>query len=183
MGKASTVRKKAASAKSGSTTIRASMRWWLVAGVAVIAAAAVMVAGSGNPGSAGSLPDPGAAGQEVVVYKSPTCGCCEEWVGHLRSRGFRVVTHNLADMGAIKAKNGVPASLTSCHTATVGGYAIEGHVPADLILRILKERPAIAGLAVPGMPGGSPGMESAPRVPYDVIAWDAAQATSLYAKR
>jgi hypothetical protein len=162
MGKASTVRKKAASAKSGSTTIRASMRWWLVAGVAVIAAAAVMVAGSGNPGSAGSLPDPGAAGQEVVVYKSPTCGCCEEWVGHLRSRGFRVVTHNLADMGAIKAKNGVPA---------------------DLILRILEERPAIAGLAVPGMPGGSPGMESAPRVPYDVIAWDAAQATSLYAKR
>ena len=104
-------------------------------------------------------------------------------MGHLRSRGFRVVTHNLADMGAIKAKNGVPASLTSCHTATVGGYAIEGHVPADLILRILEERPAIAGLAVPGMPGGSPGMESAPRVPYDVIAWDAAQATSLYAKR
>jgi hypothetical protein len=183
MGKGRKFRENAAEARAGATTTRASRRWWLVAGVAVIAAAAVMVAGPGNPDSAGSLPDPGAAGQEVAVYKSPTCGCCKDWVSHLQSQGFSVVTHDVVDMGAIKAKNGVPASLTSCHTATVGGYAIEGHVPADLILRILEERPAITGLAVPGMPGGSPGMESAPKVPYDVIAWDATQATSLYAKR
>ena len=183
MGNGRKFKEKTAEVRSGVTSTGASMRWWLVAGVAVIALMAVVVATPGDRGSSRSRPGPGATGLEIVVYKSPTCGCCEEWVSHLQSQGFRVVTHDVPDMGPIKRTHGVPASLTSCHTATVGGFAIEGHVPADLILRILEERPAIAGLAVPGMPGGSPGMESVPKVPYNVIGWDATQVTSLYAKR
>lgn len=150
-------------------------RWLVVSGVALVG-----IAGwSYTRADAG----PRADGQEVMVYKSPTCGCCGDWIAHLKSRGFTVVTHDLVDVAPIKTRVGVPSSLISCHTATVGGYAIEGHVPADLILRLLSERPAVAGLAVPGMPGGSPGMESAPKVPYDVIAFDANGQTSRFASR
>ena len=150
-------------------------RWLVVLGVALVG-----IAGwSHTRANAG----PRADGQEVVVYKSPTCGCCGDWIAHLKGRGFTVVTHDLVDVAPIKTRVGVPSSLISCHTATVGGYAIEGHVPADLILRLLNERPTVAGLAVPGMPGGSPGMESAPKVPYDVIAFDANGQTSRFASR
>lgn len=143
----------------------------------------MVAAGLGGLAYAGSGAGPRAAGQEVVVYRSPTCGCCEGWVAHLRSRGFQVVTRDVLDVGTIKARLGVPSPLVSCHTATVGGYVIEGHVPADLILRVLAEQPTMAGLAAPGMPGGSPGMENARKVPYNVIAFDATGGTSLYAKR
>lgn len=153
---------------------RKKLTWWIV----VVAAA-----GLGGLAYARSGGGPPATGQEIVVYKSPACGCCEGWVAHLRSRGFQVVTRDVADVGIIKANLGVPSSLASCHTATVGGYVIEGHVPADLILRVLAEQPEIAGLAAPGMPGGSPGMETARKVPYNVIAFDAAGGTSLYARR
>ena len=119
----------------------------------------------------------------VTVYKTPTCGCCRAWVDHLRDSGFRVETVDRVDLTMVKSANGVPERLASCHTATVGGYVVEGHVPAEDIRRLLRERPAVAGLAVPGMPVGSPGME----VPgtradrYDVLSFDRAGVTSVFA--
>lgn len=108
----------------------------------------------------------------VTVYKSPTCGCCGDWVKHLRANGFRVETHDLVDVSPIRRRYGVPSALASCHTAVVGGYAIEGHVPASDIVRLLRERPAAVGLAVPGMVVGSPGMEQGPPQPYDTVVFD-----------
>ena len=95
---------------------------------------------------------------EVVATKDPSCGCCEAWVKHLRGEGFRVQVVN-APVNPVKARLGVPRELASCHTAQVGGYVIEGHVPASAIKRLLAEKPSGTGLAVPGMPVGSPGME------------------------
>lgn len=110
----------------------------------------------------------------VHLYKSPTCQCCSAWGEHLRANGFEVEFHNETQINAFKSSVGVPEALWSCHTALVGGYAIEGHVPATDIQRLLKERPAYKGLAVPGMPVGSPGMESgSEREAYDVLAYSA----------
>jgi hypothetical protein len=108
----------------------------------------------------------------ATVYKSPACGCCGEWVKHLRANGFRVETHELADVTPIRRRYGVPDELASCHTAVVDGYAIEGHVPASDIQRLLRERPKVRGLAVPGMVVGSPGMEQGPPQPYATLAFD-----------
>jgi hypothetical protein len=121
----------------------------------------------------------------IEIWKSPTCGCCKEWVAHMTTNGFRPTTHDVADVAPFKRKYGVPASLESCHTAMVGGYAIEGHVPADVIRQALKEKPAIAGLAVPGMPVGSPGMEvpGGRKDKYDIVAFDKAGKTRVYASR
>ena len=94
----------------------------------------------------------------VTVYKSPTCGCCGKWVEHLGENGFEVETVDVNAMTSVKESLGVPQSMYSCHTAQVGGYVIEGHVPAADITRLLQQRPPIAGLAVPGMPIGSPGL-------------------------
>src|SRR5687768_8527204 len=108
----------------------------------------------------------------VVVYKDAACGCCSQWVTHLEAAGFSVSSVNVDDLDAVKSKHGIPRRAQSCHTATVEGYVVEGHVPASDIQRLLKERPAIAGLAVPAMPVGSPGME-VPGIkpqPYDVLA-------------
>ena len=103
---------------------------------------------------------------------------------HLKGADFATDVHETADVSPVKTKAGVPASLHSCHTALVGGYVIEGHVPADVIRRLLREKPKIAGLAVPGMPMGSPGMEQGGRVdPYEVIAFTKDGNTSVYAKR
>lgn len=119
----------------------------------------------------------------VTVYASPTCGCCHEWVKHLQSNGFHVTVQKLVDVTPIKRQFGVPQALWSCHTAMVHSYSLEGHVPADLVRRVLSERPEIAGLAVPGMPAGSPGMEGLRRDRYEVIAFTRAGATSTYAVR
>ena len=110
----------------------------------------------------------------LVVHRSPSCGCCMNWVAHMRHAGFKVEVRNVADMGAVKARLGVPVAMRSCHTAEVGGYFVEGHVPAADIKRLLAERPDAKGLAVPGMPMGSPGMEHpAGHVqPYDVMLVD-----------
>lgn len=109
----------------------------------------------------------------VQVYKTPTCGCCGLWVEHLRAEGFDVETTdvNSSDLVAVKQTRGVDTDLMSCHTAIVGDYVVEGHVPASDIARLLEERPEIAGLAVPGMPAGSPGMESATPERYDVVTF------------
>ena len=110
----------------------------------------------------------------ITVYKSPTCGCCSKWVDHLEANGFTVKTTDMPDVTPVKQRFGLPGSLASCHTAVVDGYAIEGHVPAADVKRLLEERPDITGLAVPGMPIGSPGMEieGRPVDRYDVIAFD-----------
>jgi len=116
-------------------------------------------------------PHPADADPQVVqVYKSPLCGCCQEWVKHVRSRGYKVNVSNVLDMNSLKREVGVPSEATSCHTAVVGGYFIEGHVPAEDISRLLAERPNISGLAVPGMPIGPPGMEGPTPQPYSVVA-------------
>ena len=110
---------------------------------------------------------------QVTVYKDPTCGCCANWVQHLRQNGFAASAMDTPDMASVKDTHKVPASLRSCHTAVVEGFVIEGHVPAADIQRLLKERPKVAGLAVPGMPVGSPGMEGPNGKSYDVVAFDA----------
>jgi hypothetical protein len=111
----------------------------------------------------------------VTVYKDPSCGCCAKWVEHLKQNGFATTVIDSKELEDIKTKNKVPRQARSCHTALVNGYAIEGHVPAADVQRLLKERPAgVAGLAVPGMPIGSPGMEMPGRKaqPFDVLAFD-----------
>jgi hypothetical protein len=109
----------------------------------------------------------------LEVYKTPTCGCCTKWVEHMQANGFTVRVTDLSDLVRIKAAHSIPDNLQSCHTAVIGGYAIEGHVPAADVQRLLKERPAIAGIAVAGMPVGSPGMEYEGRVQqYEVTAFD-----------
>lgn len=113
-----------------------------------------------------------AAGPVVEVYKSATCGCCVNWIEHLRTHGFNVRAHDVSDPTAVRAKYGVPHALGGCHTAVVDGYAIEGHVPAADIKRLLQERPAARGLSVPGMPLGSPGMEGPRSDPYAVLLID-----------
>jgi hypothetical protein len=108
----------------------------------------------------------------VHVYKTPTCGCCADWVDHIEEAGFRTEVVDLPNLNAVRQRAGVPHQLGSCHTALVGDYVVEGHVPASAIVRLLRENPAVAGLAVPGMPIGSPGMEMGDRKdPYDVIAF------------
>ena len=116
-----------------------------------------------------------AARQSVIdVYKDPACGCCSLWVEHLRDHGFAVTARDTRDVAALKADSGVPREMQSCHTALVDGYVVEGHVPAEDVQRLLADRPAITGLAVPGMPIGSPGMEVAGMAPqpYDVMAFN-----------
>jgi len=119
----------------------------------------------------------------VEVFKSPTCGCCSKWVDHLRAHGFTVHTTEVEAIDDVKAKHQIPQSARSCHTAIVGGYVVEGHVPATDVQRLLKERPAIAGIAVPGMPIGSPGMEVPGVKPqaYDVITFTKQGTTKVFA--
>ena len=119
---------------------------------------------------------------ELVVHKTPACGCCSAWVDHVRADGFTVRVIEVADTGPVALRHGVPDLLRSCHTAEIDGYAIEGHVPAAEIRRLLAERPDAAGLAVPGMPLGSPGMEMGDRREnYDVILFDRAGSSRVSA--
>ena len=110
---------------------------------------------------------------QIQVYKSPSCGCCSKWIDHLESHGFSVRASDVPDVTPIKAENGLPPRLASCHTAFVGGYLVEGHVPAQDIRRLLRERPKVSGLAVPGMPIGSPGMEGPNPERYQVLSFGA----------
>lgn len=108
----------------------------------------------------------------VTVYSSPTCQCCSEWVDHLRSNGFEVDQQHRDDMPQVKEHYNVPRELASCHTGVVGGYVVEGHVPAEDLKRLLAEQPSVAGITVPGMPVGSPGMEQGDRQDaYNVLTF------------
>jgi hypothetical protein len=122
----------------------------------------------------------------LTVYKTPTCGCCKLWVDHVRAglAGYEIKTLDMDDLTEVKARLGVPESLQSCHTAITARYVFEGHVPADLIKRFLAERPKALGLAVPGMPLGSPGMDMGGRKqPYDVVLFEKSGRTRVYARR
>lgn len=145
--------------------------WWIGSLLAPMAIAA---------GFAGTSPPAYAA--EFTVYKSPWCGCCSTWADHLKANGHSVTTENLESLDIIKKMAGVPEPLEACHTALVGGYVVEGHVPAKDIERLLAERPKAKGLAVPGMPGGSPGMEGATPDRYDVLLFQADGSATVYAR-
>ncbi len=153
-------------------------------GVALTAAAAVaafsLLSEGGNVAAGQSL---SAAAPEILVYKGPQCGCCDKWAEHLEEAGLKVTVEEIENIQPIKAKYGIRPELSSCHTAVVEGYAIEGHVPADEILRLLKERPEVAGLTVPGMPIGSPGMEEGPAEAYNVLTFDSSGNTAVFARR
>ena len=118
---------------------------------------------------------------KVVIHKDPNCGCCQKWADHLTAAGFSVKVIASPDLATIKAKLGVTDDIKSCHTAEVGGYVIEGHVPADAILRLLREKPAALGLAVPGMPAGSPGMEGSTAESYNVLLFGS-EGRSIFAR-
>ena len=134
----------------------------------------------------GALLVSGAAlAETLTVYKSPYCGCCKHWISHMRSNGFTVEVIDQQNMSPVKERLGVKPGLSSCHTATVEGYLIEGHVPAEDVKRLLAERPKVRGLAVPGMPVGSPGMEDPAGKrwdPYEVIAFGGDNQPFVYAK-
>jgi hypothetical protein len=135
-----------------------------------------LAAGVAMPARAQALP-------VVNVVKTPTCGCCNGWIAHMRQAGFRVQTRDVPDTTPFARRLGVPDELRSCHTASVGGYAVEGHVPAADIRRLLRERPQAAGIAVPGMPVGSPGMEMGNRrQPYQTILFTRAGRQTVFAR-
>lgn len=119
----------------------------------------------------------------VTVYKSPSCGCCTEWVSYMRDQGFPVEVESKLNLNPVKSQMGIPSSLEACHTAVVDGYVVEGHVPAEEVKRLLQERPDVQGLAVPGMPAGSPGMEQGGRVePYNVLTFTQEGKTTVFAQ-
>ena len=118
----------------------------------------------------------------VEVFKSPYCGCCGKWVEHLRQSGFEVKAHDVEDVPAVRQKLGMPDRLGSCHTAKIGGYVVEGHVPAADIQRLLKEKPKALGIAVPSMPPGSPGMESSKPIPYQTLLVQTDGSTRVFAQ-
>ena len=143
--------------------------FWLLGGIVLLAGGLMVSQGP-------------AMAEEVVVYKSPSCGCCKEWVKHMRDEGFSVKVHNRNDVTPIKKQMGVPQHLQSCHTAKVGDYVIEGHVPASDVKRLLLEKPNVVGLTAPGMPHGSPGMDMGPRKdPYDVLTFKHSGKTTVFA--
>ncbi|MEJ7607543.1 MAG: DUF411 domain-containing protein [Bryobacteraceae bacterium] len=130
-----------------------------------------------------ALPLLAAANPKVQVYKTATCGCCKKWVDHLRTNGFEVTVTDVPSTGEYRKKYGVPETLMSCHTAVVDGYAVEGHVPAADVERLLKTHPKGKGIAVPGMPLGSPGMEQgAGRQAYSVLLFQADGTSSEFQK-
>jgi hypothetical protein len=131
---------------------------------------------------AGLLSAGAAQAAEVTVYKSPTCGCCTSWIKHMEANGFKVKAQNVMDIEAVKRRYGVTPNLASCHTAIVDGYVVEGHVPASDVQRLLRERPKVKGIAAPGMPQGSPGMEGPYKQPYETVTFDESGRTKVFAR-
>ena len=119
----------------------------------------------------------------ITVYKDPDCGCCAAWVKHIQGAGFVTTVRDTTDMTTVKASMGVPKALESCHTARIGSYVIEGHVPADVIVKLLQTKPLALGLAVPGMPMGSPGMEGGKPDKYDIMLFDKTGKSRVFASR
>jgi len=148
----------------------------LLMAIAILCWPAVSVQAQILPATEARLP-------ELTVYRSPTCRCCEHWVDHMKAAGFQVQSVVTDAMAAIKDQYGVPADMTSCHTAIADGYGIEGHVPAADVMRLLRDRPEVLGLAAPGMPVGAPGMETGDRVdPYTVFSFTQGGAIATFAE-
>ena len=145
----------------------------------IIAAASVLVLSAVSSGQQKPKPVP------MSVYKSPACGCCANWVDYMRKNGFDAKVQDVDNIGAVKLKLGVREEFSSCHTTEVGGYIVEGHVPVEVVQRMLKERPKIAGIAVAGMPAGSPGMEvpSGKKDSYNILAFTSDGKTTVYERR
>ena len=155
----------------------------LAARVATLAVAVALLAGCQRPEAAGAPAEAAPQKTRITVWKSPSCGCCGKWVEHLVEHDFDVEVVEEAAMAPMKAHLGIPTELQSCHTAKVDGYLIEGHVPAADIRRLLAEKPAVRGLAVPGMPVGSPGMEMGERFDaFDVLAFGDGQPVRRFAR-
>jgi hypothetical protein len=133
---------------------------------------------------AAQLPGSPARPTPITVYKSSSCGCCAKWVDYVRDNGFEPTVHDEEDMDAIKAQLGVPEGIWSCHTALLGKYIIEGHVPAADIQRLVREQPRVTGLAVPGMPSGTPGMArpGAKIMGFEVVAFQPDGTTKTFAR-
>jgi len=149
-------------------------RFIIIACVALIAVAGVFVMRSNSNADTPTT---------MVVYKDPNCGCCAKWIDHIRAAGILVEVRDTQNMSEIKMQNGISRNLQSCHTGLIDGYVVEGHVPAEDVLRLLAERPEIKGVSVPGMPIGSPGMEQGDPAnydAYDVVAFDGAGNLSRY---
>ena len=117
----------------------------------------------------------------LTVYKSETCGCCEDWVAHMEASGFEVKVVNGDNLGPVKAMAGVKPELASCHTAVIDGYVIEGHVPAADVKRLLEQKPEVRGLTIPGMPQSAPGMDI-PGSPYEVLSFDNQGNTAVFSR-
>ena len=126
---------------------------------------------------------PAPAVTEGTVWLTPTCGCCGKWVDHMQAASFKLTREVTTNLDAVPARKRVPESLRSCHTALVGQYLVEGHVPADVVRKLLKDQPGIVGIAVPGMPMGSPGMEGPNPQPYSIVAFRADGTTYEFARR
>lgn len=124
--------------------------------------------------------EPPRTGERITVYKSPTCGCCSGWIAHLRREGFDVETDSTQDMAAIKERYGIPGTAQSCHTAVIGDYVVEGHIPASVIADMLAERPDIKGIALPGMPDGSPGMPGRKTETWEILSLEHGGDVSLF---
>jgi len=156
---------------------RKNIPWLLLTtSVAAVALVALIV----WPGA----PETMAEEADIVVYKTPSCSCCIEWVKHLEAAGMDVSVVNVSTTQPIQTRVGVPRALGSCHTAVIGDYWIEGHVPADLVLKLAADKPDnIRGLAVPGMVVGSPGMEGPNPSTYDIVALDSNARAIVYATR
>ncbi|HEX4879171.1 MAG TPA: DUF411 domain-containing protein [Limnobacter sp.] len=149
-----------------------NLQMFIHSGLTASVACLLLLTACGKGNSSGDVAVAQAqAVQTVEVWKTPTCGCCSEWVDHLRQNGFEVKVNDVQDTAAFRAALGMPQDYGSCHSAKVAGYAIEGHVPAEDIKKLLADRPDAVGLAVPGMPLGSPGMEH-PDMPHKRHAYD-----------
>ena len=136
-----------------------------------------------QPARTAAGPKSVAAPRAITIYKDPNCGCCKLWVAHMQKAGFIATVNDTTDMATVKSAMGVPEALQSCHTARIGSYTIEGHVPADVIIKLLDEKPEGRGLAVPGMPSGSPGMEGGRVERYAVLLFDKLGKSRVYASR
>ena len=150
----------------------------------VLAFACLLLLPLGGLQAEPAAPQESKSGPVIQVWKRDSCGCCNKWIEHLRAHGFQVKAQSVASLSEVKRRFSLPSKLGSCHTGLVEGYVIEGHVPAADIKRLLKDKPKIKGLAVPGMPLGSPGMEQADgtKEPYEVLSFDEAGKTKVFAK-
>lgn len=155
-----------------------------VLAVVLLGLSACTRAGPASPPVAAAIPSAPVSSAQMVVHKSPQCGCCGMWVQHMRQAGFDVEVRESNDLTQLKQALGVPSNAASCHTAEIGGYVIEGHVPAEDVRRLLTERPIARGLAAPGMPMGSPGMPAPAGhgQPYDVLLIAENGSASVYAR-